>query len=290
MKKIAVLLTCHNRKEKTLVCLKHLFDSMRVSNSLIEMEIYVTDDGSVDGTSEAISKQFPDIQLLSGDGSLFWSGGMRNSWSEAIKQRYDGYLLLNDDTLMDSSCMMELFGIHEYSLGKFGKGGIYIGSVVDPRTGEFTYGGRRLINKWTFKTKAVIPDGAISSCELGNANIMFVHSDVSDSLGILNKRYIHGKADYDYTLQAIKRGFPVLVCAEYCGTCTFDFREPDLRTMAFRERLQYLKSPKGVELKGYMYFMWKYFPTRAPFVFISLWLKTLFPHFEGIINRMFGRK
>lgn len=52
--KIAVLLTCFNRKEKTLACLAGLYESQKVYNERnstpIEMEVFLTDDGCTDGT------------------------------------------------------------------------------------------------------------------------------------------------------------------------------------------------------------------------------------------------
>lgn len=56
MKTIAVLLTAHNRKEKTLLCLDFLFKQKQVEEYTID--VYLTDDGSTDGTSEAVKKHF----------------------------------------------------------------------------------------------------------------------------------------------------------------------------------------------------------------------------------------
>ncbi|MCK5136214.1 MAG: glycosyltransferase family 2 protein [Bacteroidales bacterium] len=276
--KVAVLLTCHNRKDKTLACLRHLYASKDVCPYPFEMQVYLTDDGSIDGTSYAIEKDFPEIIILPGNGSLFWAGGMRNSWNEAHKKEYHAFLLLNDDTMVDMSCFDQIFETHEYSIKTYGMAGIYIGSVRNPKTGEFTYGGRNLKNKWTFETQKIFPDGTIEECQLGNANIMFVTHSVVDTLGIFNAKYIHRKADYDYTLRALEQKIPVLVCPEYCGSCIFDYVFPNIKKMNLKERMTYLKSPKGIEFSAYMYFMKRFFPWRAPFVFISLWLKTLLPN------------
>ena len=51
--KTAALLTCHNRKEKTLACLKSLYRNMP------EVDVYLTDDGCADGTAEAVKSIFP---------------------------------------------------------------------------------------------------------------------------------------------------------------------------------------------------------------------------------------
>ena len=98
MNKLAVLLTCFNRKDKTIASLTALYKAFHESSDGWDMSVYLTDDGSTDGTSDAVSKNFPQVRVLKGDGALYWAGGMRNSWSEALKEDYDAYLLLNDDT------------------------------------------------------------------------------------------------------------------------------------------------------------------------------------------------
>jgi GT2 family glycosyltransferase len=274
----------------TIDCIKHLFDSKNACFRPFEMDVYLTDDGSVDGTSAAVKELFPTVYILHGNGNLFWAGGMRNSWKEALKKkRYDGFLLLNDDTLIENSCFNDIFITNEFSLNHYGKYGIYIGSVKNKKTQEFTYGGRLLLNKWTYKTKNIVPNGIINECHLGNANIMFVHYSLFESIGILSEKYVHAKADYDYTLRAMEKKFPILVCPNYCGYCTYDHSDLNLKKMNLKERLRYLKDPKGIELSGYMYFMWRFFPYRAPFVFCSLWLKTFFPGFSYIIDKIMNR-
>ena len=50
--RICILMTCFNRKQKTLNCLKSLYNSLRLSSTAHQCDIYLTDDNSVDGTSE----------------------------------------------------------------------------------------------------------------------------------------------------------------------------------------------------------------------------------------------
>ena len=88
---IAAILTCFNRKEKTRKCLESLF------RILPDCDVYITDDGSTDGTNEMLHKYFPQVYVVSGNGNLFWSRGMYTAWKEAVKGNYEYYLWLNDD-------------------------------------------------------------------------------------------------------------------------------------------------------------------------------------------------
>ena len=61
--KTAVLLTCYNRKDKTVACLNSFFEA-DLPSSNHQFEVFLTDDGSTDGTSEAVNKLFPDISII----------------------------------------------------------------------------------------------------------------------------------------------------------------------------------------------------------------------------------
>lgn len=285
----AVLLTCFNRKEKTLLCLSSIYRSKERCSFKFLMDIYLTDDGSMDGTESLVKQTFPEVYVIKGTGSLYWAGGMRKSWNEALKKQYDFYLLLNDDTTITENCFEEIIVTHKYSVKSFKTPGIYIGSVRSPNTNYFTYGGRILVNKWTYETKKIIPDGTIHSCQFGNANIMCVHQKVVEKIGILSNKYIHKVADFDYTLKATKIGIPVLVCSDYCGYCEINQDLPDNIKMNLKDRIKHLKDPKGIAIKDYLFYMWRFFPWRVPFVFISLWLKTLFPSIKFVIDRLLNR-
>ena len=130
---IAAILTCFNRKEKTLSCLRHLYHALSQDDTTA-LTVYLTDDGCTDGTAEAVRNQFPDkdIHILQGTGSLYWAGGMIFAWKEALKQRdaYDFYLLLNDDSFVKDNVFKELYAAHAFSLQTYGMAGI----AVSPAT------------------------------------------------------------------------------------------------------------------------------------------------------------
>lgn len=63
--KIAILLTCHDRKEKTLKCLHSLYSTYK------NYDTYLVDDGCTDGTPEAVMATFHNVHIIKGNGNLF---------------------------------------------------------------------------------------------------------------------------------------------------------------------------------------------------------------------------
>ena len=104
MQTIAVLLTVFNRKDKTLECLKRLYSQLPING--YQVDVYLTDDGCTDGTSEAVASQFPEVHIIQGSGNLYWNRGMYAAWREAAKNDYDYYLWLNDDTYVYSNMLI----------------------------------------------------------------------------------------------------------------------------------------------------------------------------------------
>ena len=116
-KNIAVLLTCFNRKEKTLVCLNSFFEADMPKG--YEFDIYLVDDGSTDGTSEAVKENYPNIEIIKGNGNLYWAGGMRLAWTTALERKdYDAFLLLNDDVILFDDFLDNLIKTEKYALNK----------------------------------------------------------------------------------------------------------------------------------------------------------------------------
>lgn len=283
MKKIAVLITFHNRKNKTIACLENLFNSFNPYKSEIELKVFMTDDGSSDNTAGVIKKSFfeENIKIIEGTGSLYWAGGMRKCWLEAAKEVFDGFLLLNDDTLVFSNIFDEIINTHSYCIDTFNKSGIYIGSTLsNTSSNEITYGGSIINNYWKQSTTRLIPNRKTPQlCDIGNANIMFVSFDVFQKLGVLGKKYRHGLADYDYTLAAKKQRIPVLIMSDFCGACDNDHKSGYSKFKKFNlnKRIKFAYSPLGFDFRSYLIYNQRNFFYRLPFVFMIGWIRIFFP-------------
>jgi GT2 family glycosyltransferase len=274
-----VLLTCYNRKDKTLACLKSLYNSIIPDG--YTFDVYLVDDGSVDGTANAVREYFPNVNIFFGNTSLFWAGGMRYAWKEALKKSniYIAYLLLNDDVELKDNVLVSLIDTHLFSLAQYGRGGMYVASTFDKKTGKLTYGGS-VIKRGLFRNviTPLQPAEKPMPCQVANANILFVSAGVVKRIGIFDDRFIHSIADYDYTLTAFENGLPLLICPGIGGYCENDHDKNWLPAgTSLKQRIKYLYSPKGLAFNEYIYYIYKHFPLSLPYLFIMQWLKTFFP-------------
>lgn len=291
MNSIAVIMTVYNRIDKTIACLDAVFSQME-KTCFPNVDVYLTDDGSTDNTFQTLQDRYPEapLHILSGNGNLFWNGGMIHSWKTAIEHGgYDGYLWLNNDTVVLPNLWNELQQADDYSKKQFGKGGIYVGSTRDPLTGQFTYGGFDFTSKWTLKDKFLHPNGCFQFCQCAHGNVTYISHDVVEKMGILCEEYQHGGGDHDYTYLAYKAGFPLIVLKEYVGTCENDHQQggyADFLSLSLKQRIKYLYSPLGFNLHNTLLFQKRCFPYRYPFVWIMGYLKAFFP---GVYFKIYSK-
>lgn len=284
MKCIAVLITCHNRKDKTINCLESLYNAINTSDPDIKLDIFLVDDGSIDGTSAEILNHFLEINLIIGSGELYWAGGTRLAWETALKKNknYDAFLLLNDDVTLIENFLLSLLSTHKYCKSQFHQPGIYVCSTKELNDSKISYGGIIIKHRGIkLKMQKIFPSEVPIKCLMANANILMVTMDVVKKIGILDPKYIHRFADYDYTLRASRKGIPILVCPEYGGICKNDHNSRTWLSpkSSLKERINYLNSPLGLSYKEQVYYLKKNFKFQFPYYFIMLWIKTLFPIF-----------
>lgn len=233
MKRFAVLLTVHNRKKKTLECLERLFASTIQPGW--EMTVYMTDDGSTDGTGKAVKERFPGVEIVEGDGNLYWNRGMLAAWKRAAAAfDYDGYLWLNDDTVLEHDAISRLLEATELYPGS-----ILVGATRAISGDTITYGG---IGKRECRME---PDGTYQECLTMNGNIVLVTAGAFNKLGFLDPVFTHSTGDVDYGLTANENGIKVLLLPEACGRCDRNVGIPKWRDpkVPFFKRLRNLWHP-----------------------------------------------
>jgi GT2 family glycosyltransferase len=276
---IAVIMTCHNRREKTLMCLHHLFQQNLSKNQ--HLKVYLLDDCSVDGTAEAIHQNYPDIHLLRGDGTFFWNRGMYTAWQEALKDNYDYYLWLNDDTFLRPDALSCLLKTHQELITSAYSDSIIVGSTQDADTKVFTYGGIIRPYAWhPLKFSPVPPEDTPVACEAMNGNCVLIPQSVAFKVGNLDPQFSHSLGDFDYGLRSRKKRCTVWIAPGYFGTCSLNstqgtWQDTDLSLM---NRFQNIVEPKGLPWRE-----WKCFSQRHGGLFGFIFF--LLPYIKVFISR-----
>ena len=252
MNNLAVLLTVHNRKETTLKCLQCLSKQMPIIDW--DIDIYLTDDGCTDGTPEAIRKIYPKVNIIKGDGNLYWNRGMIKAWQEAVNNKeYSAYLWLNDDTILMEKSLSKILNPH-CSVPD----AILVGSCKSSDSKRITFGGSL---DFESSSTRIIPNGKLQKCGIFNGNIVLVPQSVYETLGTLDQTYTHSLGDSDYGLSAIRNGIDIFVCEEVLGICDENRSISKWRNKSYSliERYKNLNSPLGyAPPKEYFHFKRKH--------------------------------
>lgn len=264
--RLAALLTCHNRKLLTLACLQALFHQELQRE--VTIDVYLVDDGSTDGTAEAVVQSYPQVKILQGDGSLFWNGGTRLAFAEAIKDDYDYYLWLNNDTLLYPNALSHLLETFYYLQAQGEHRAIVAGSTCDPQTKAPTYGGVMRRSHWRpLKFDLIEPGESPQRCDTINGNCVLIPRAVVQVVGNLEPAFTHYAGDWDYGLRAQRQGCTVWVASGHVGTCSQNYKpgsEAD-SSVAFGEGIKKIGQPKGLPVKEQVlhpFWEWKIFAQR----------------------------
>lgn len=76
-----------------------LFDTLLAlhQDGGVDGNVIIVDDGSTNGVAERLSKEFPDVTVIHGDGNLWWAGGMKVGMERALAEGVDVIAWLNHD-------------------------------------------------------------------------------------------------------------------------------------------------------------------------------------------------
>ena len=218
---IAVLMTCYNRVETTLRCLRSLFaqtlvqsPNPTISNQTISLDVWLVDDASPDGTGAKVKAAYPEVNVIQSPGNLFWCKGMRKAW-ETAGGGWSHYLWLNDDVTLAPGAVARLLALSRPD------------TVVSGKVGDYAL-------KCDKKGIPVHMPG----------NFVLVPRTVYAKVGMISGAYSHGYGDWDYAVRCAKAGVKVIGTKDSLGACR---EEPEKRA-SLDSRWRFLWHPKGAAL------------------------------------------
>lgn len=202
---IYVVIPVHNRKSFTLACIESL-----MNQTVAGFVIIVIDDGSTDGTEAAIKESFPEVIIIKGDGTLWWSGATNLGVRYALEHNADYILTLNNDTLAPPNYIEKML----YWAKRQPKS--IIGSMaIDAESGEVIFAGERV--NWKKAKYIPLHDYQEPGCSTGLHEVShlpgrgtLIPRMVFETVGYYDQEKMpQYAADFDLTHRAIRQGFSV---------------------------------------------------------------------------------
>jgi GT2 family glycosyltransferase len=229
-----IIIPVFNRWHYTRECL----ESLRAQTSQ-DFRTVVVDDGSTDETAAALARDYPEVEVVTGDGNLFWTAGVNRGIERALALGADRVMTLNNDVVAAPDFVAQMLAAaaqHPTAV---------LGALeFDANTGETIYGGERL--DFRTNTRYDLLDEIPANQRTGLHPVTYlpgrgllIPKVVTDRVGLFDeKRLPHYLADFDYTSVARRAGFPV-----YCNY--------DAKLSTYPEESGQTLTRKKRSLKGY---------------------------------------
>lgn len=207
-KKVSIIILTWNGLEYTKLCLDSLKDTVKDDN----VEVYIVDNGSSDGTIDYL-KELDWIHLIQNKENL---GFVRGN-NVAINQiKDDDILLLNNDIIIEQSNWLEILQDTAYEKNDTGIVGcrlinekkefLHAGTFICPETywGQQIGGGQSDIGQYSDNREV---EGVVFACA-------YIKRQVIEAIGGLNEAFFSYFEDTDYCLAAKKAGFKTVCCGK----------------------------------------------------------------------------
>ena len=254
---VHVLIPAYNNKPEVLTVLACL---QRQRSA--ELDVLLVDDGSTDGTREEVGRLFPLVRVLSGNGSLWWTGANVVGVADILEraQERDFILLLNNDVSVEDDYVSRLVNCSE-SLGR-----ALVGStIVDDERRDRLMAGIRLDRRLRISQNADastiegFPYDDHVDVLPGRGTLVPV--EVFRRIGTFNRRRLpHYGADYEFSIRAKRAGFTLAVSHRakvFAKLGITGFYPPDQPKISVRECMRLLCSRKSTaNLRYYLNYVW----------------------------------
>ena len=261
--RVGIVIPVHNRREITLQGLRSL---SRVDTTGLDVRTFIVDDGSTDGTSDAIRAEFPEVVIIPGDGSLHYAAGTNRGIDAVIEWKADFIAAMNDDAVFHEQFLRRLVATATAS-PKTIVGGLLL--LWDQPHKVFQVG-----QVWkTFKGGWDIPqdltvftvpgDPFEVECIVGNC-VLIPSAAVLECGKLDEKRFPHGWGDAQYMARMRRAGWKLMIDPKAYVWCEPNTYPPPLHKLSLAEKLEVLfKNERNpLNLKRQFVMRWESAPSK----------------------------
>jgi GT2 family glycosyltransferase len=264
---IYILIPVHNRRDTTLF----LLETLNRSKFLDLYYIVIIDDGSTDGTSEAIAKLYPQVIILKGDGNLWWTGAIVKGMQFAMAQEADFLIWLNDDTIPYPDTLPKLIAICQENSRIIASAQCY----GDNNLASPTYGAQ-IKRRISIRLRST-PLGSNQICDALSGNLVCFSRQLVQTIGYPDaKRAPHCQADIIYTYQGKKAGYIPTVIGDAIAICEMNPLDVGWINSPTNmlKRWKILGSPKSnLYPPAYLYYCQQFYGLLGIFPFLNVYLR-----------------
>ena len=202
-----IIIPVHNRRNYTLKCLQNL----HAIGDLEKYTVVVVDDGSTDGTSELISKEYPEVTILTGSGYLYWTGSIEMGMKYAIDHGAECVIWLNDDSSVPQGAIARLAEVAKKNQGMASA----LGFVNQHTIREKWYFPVQKKTLLGIKPNEVTPNSGLIPSDACRGNLVAISRHVVEKIGYPDGTYIpHVAGDTDYSLRVSSAGLPCVIVTD----------------------------------------------------------------------------
>jgi len=206
---VAVIIPVHNRREVTLQCLKRL---QNIKHDNFNYHVIVIDDGSNDGTTEAVANNFPSVTILNGNGNLWWAGGINVGLRHAQANKFDFIYSLNDDVAIQEDTLQKLYSFAVDNLGA------HTSVAVDPDNGKICDSGYIIsgfLRKMRPVMKGILYNNAINhitKVDAISSMSTLIPISIVNNVGYYDEtNFPHNYSDIDYSIRIKFKSYDLFV-------------------------------------------------------------------------------
>ncbi len=236
--RIEIVTPVHNRRDLTLRFLKSL---SRIDRANLETHVIIVDDGSTDGTAQAVRENFPEVEIIEGDGNLWYTAGTNRGMEAALKYNPDYILAVNDDSVFEENFLRYMVETAE----KYPRS--VVGAVlldwttphkifqVSPKWDLWKGGFRH----WQKQTVWTIPQKPWE-VELIVGNCVLYPAQAVREVGLMDEKKLMHFGDAEYTPRMRRKGWRLLIEPRARVFCQPNDAPPSLRKMSLKQMLKAL--------------------------------------------------